>query len=199
MSKKTEIKNFVGRKIKFLQSQAETGEGKGMLANLRRGVGCELGEVPQLFGLVLLDMPETFLSRDGKATKEEWACYTALTLYALHQQGFDIKEKSMHIDENVSIGRSLLFLSERQEDSNREKRAMQKLQTLITSQDRKEISYHLKGLVQMLSREGIPLNYTILAADLFEIQNLEGKKRVSMRWGQDFYTKRNQKGRLSNE
>jgi len=51
----------------------------------------------------------------------------------------------MHIDENVSIGRSLLFLSERQEDSNREKRAMQKLQTLITSQDRKEISYHLKG------------------------------------------------------
>lgn len=87
MSKKADIKSFVGKKISMFQAEAGKGDGKAMLANLRRGVGHEPGELPQLFGVILLDMPEEFMSGSGIATKEEWACYIALTLYALHQQG----------------------------------------------------------------------------------------------------------------
>lgn len=191
MSQREEMKRFVSGKIRFLQAQANTGEGKALLANLRRGVGREPGEMPQNFGMLLLDMPEAFMSRSGKITEQEWACYTALTLYALHQQGFEVQSKSMHTDEKDSVGRALYRLAEKQEDSNGEKRSLQKLQTLVTSIDRKEMAYHLKGLVQILKREEIPLNYVLLSADLLEFQKPDGKNCVALRWGQDFYRKRN--------
>jgi CRISPR system Cascade subunit CasB len=65
MGKKEEIEAFVGRKIHILQAEADLGSGKAMLANLRRGIGHEPGELPQLFGILLSDMPEDFWSKSG--------------------------------------------------------------------------------------------------------------------------------------
>lgn len=190
MSKKTEVQNFVGKKIKFLQAEAGLGSSNALMANLRRGIGHEPGEMPQLFGIILLDMPEDFISESGIATKEEWVCYTVLTLYALHQQGFDIKSMSMHTNEKFSIGAAMRYLASTYEgDSNAEQRMLQRLQTLSTAVDMKELSYHLRGIVQLLKSKGIHLNYVTLAGDLYEMQFYEGKKQVCLRWGQDFYKK----------
>ena len=62
MSRKKEVQNFVGKKIYLLQTEAALGSGKAMMANLRRGIGHEPGELPQLFGVILSDMPEEFIS-----------------------------------------------------------------------------------------------------------------------------------------
>ena len=70
MSRKEEIRSFVGKKIRSMQTGAATAGTKAALADLRRGVGREPGEMPQLFGTILYEMPEGFLSRDGTATKE---------------------------------------------------------------------------------------------------------------------------------
>lgn len=202
MSKKSEIGFFVAKRIAQLQRKGERSatsrSGNVMLAILRRGVGKAPGELPELFGIVLSELPEeeAFTSSDGTATKGEWASYIALTLYALHRQGGDSEKDSAHTKEKVSVGRALKLLSERQregkQDLNAEKRALQKMQMLITSKDMNELSYHLRGVVQLLKREGIALNYKDLAEDLYEFQDADGKNRVSLKWGRDFY-RRNDK------
>ena len=165
-----------------------------MLANLRRGVGREPGELPQLFGILLSDMPEDFWSKSGTATKEEWVCYTALTLYALHQQGYDAKSQHMHTDEGVSLGKAMYKLAASYDgDPNAEQRVVQKMRILATSADVKELSHHLRGIVQLLKANGISLNYKRLAGDLYEMQFPDGKRKVCLRWGQDFYGGRDKK------
>ena len=57
MGRKEEIANFVSRKIYFLQKETGLSNSNAVLANLRRGIGYEPGELPQLFGIVLLDFP----------------------------------------------------------------------------------------------------------------------------------------------
>lgn len=194
MSKKTEIENFVGRKIHILQAEADSVSGKAMFANLRRGIGHEPGELPQLLGFLLSDMPEEFWSENGIATKEEWVCYTALTLYALHQQGYDAESQPMHTDEKVSMGKAMYKLAASYEgDSNAEQRVVQKLRMLTTSVDRKELFHHLRGIVQLLKSKGVSMNYKSLAGDLYEMQFPEGKRQVCLRWGQDFYGEKNKK------
>lgn len=194
MGTKAEIENYVGKKLYSLQAQADTGGGKAMFANLRQGVGREPGELPQLLGILLQDMPEAFWSRDGAATREEWVCYTALTLYALHQQGNDPQSRPMHTGEDVSLGKALFQLERAYgQDPNAEQRMVQKLRTLATAVNRKELSHHLRGIVQLLKSNGISVNYIKLAGDLYEMQFPEEKRRVCLRWGQDFYGGRNKK------
>ena len=194
MGRKAEIETFVGRKIYILQAEADLSSGKAMLANLRRGVGREPGELPQLFGILLSDMPEDFWSKSGTATKEEWVCYTALTLYALHQQGYDAKSQHMHTDEGVSLGKAMYKLAASYDgDPNAEQRVVQKMRILATSADVKELSHHLRGIVQLLKANGISLNYKRLAGDLYEMQFPDGKRKVCLRWGQEFYGGRDKK------
>ena len=194
MGRKAEIETFVGRKIYILQAEADLSSGKAMLANLRRGVGREPGELPQLFGILLSDMPEDFWSKSGTATKEEWVCYTALTLYALHQQGYDAKSQHMHTDEGVSLGKAMYKLAASYDgDPNAEQRVVQKMRILATSADVKELSHHLRGIVQLLKANGISLNYKRLSGDLYEMQSPDGTRKVCLRWGQDFYGGRDKK------
>ena len=194
MGRKAEIETFVGRKIYILQAEADLSSGKAMLANLRRGVGREPGELPQLFGILLSDMPEDFWSKSGTATKEEWVCYTAPTLYALHQQGYDAKSQHMHTDEGVSLGKAMYKLAASYDgDPNAEQRVVQKMRILATSADVKELSHHLRGIVQLLKANGISLNYKRLSGDLYEMQFPDGKRKVCLRWGQDFYGGRDKK------
>lgn len=69
------IENFVVQKIKLLYTD------KPNLARLRRGVGKQIGELPELIEYVLL--PDSMTSVQEQFVSK--AVYTALTLYALHQ------------------------------------------------------------------------------------------------------------------
>ena len=187
MSKKQEIMQFMNKKLAYLTAVSGQGEGKAMLAALRKGVGRVPGELPELFGIVLEDMPEAFFTKGMEPTKEEWACYTALTLFAMHQQGNDVTLNSMHIAHNVSIGTAMSRFAGQAEDSNAQKRMAVKLQALSTAKDMQEFSYHLKSIIQLLRSGGIALNYSQLAADIYEYQFPASRKSLYLKWGQDFY------------
>ena len=83
----SKIGEYVSKRIDILSKQKDTPSGRARLARLRCGVGKTPGELPELWGEFLSDLPEDMLSRDGVPTQGEWAIYLALTLYALHQQG----------------------------------------------------------------------------------------------------------------
>ena len=187
MSRKNEIRDFIYKKILILEKESSSGEGKAMLAQLRRGLGKKPGEDPRLFGVLLQDMPESFYSKEGVPTREEWACYIALTLYAMHQQGKSVDSDKMNTFENVSLGTAMKQLAVAQGDPNAKIRIQEKYKSLVGALDIVAIENYLRGIISLLKSKSIPINYSMLAADLYEIQFADSKTKVILRWGQDLY------------
>ena len=102
-----DIQDYVSERLDALAQTAEHPQ-KAMLAKLRRGVGRAPGDLPELWGFFLEGLPEKWESRGGPPSREEWAVYLALTLYALHQQGRSTREEdgNMH-KEGESLGRAI--------------------------------------------------------------------------------------------
>lgn len=185
MGRKDDIHIFIKKKIDYLSFLISSNQEKGVLADLRKGVGKVPGELPRVTGLVLTDMPESFMSSTGIPTKEEWACYITLTLFAWHQQGKG--STVMHKDGETGLGTAMRSLVNASNDSNAEMRIFKRLEAMATSPDIKGVFYHLRSIIQLLSRENIFLNYVKLAGDLFEWQFSERRSNVNLRWSQDFY------------
>ena len=45
----------------------------------------------------------------------------------------------------------------------------------------------MRGIIQLLRGEGIPIDYPMLAADLYRYQFNSLVSNVRLKWGQDFY------------
>ena len=184
VSQAQQIRQYAARQLARLRELPEHPR-KAALANLRRGVGRAPGDLPELWGTFLRDMPEEWKSKTGDPTKAEWAIYLSLTFYALHQQGHTLPGDSMD-RQGVGLGqavRSLVPSKEDPADSSIQKR----FNALATATQPREIAQHLRGIIQLLRAAGIPLNYAQLAEDLLYLQFPDSASRVRLRWGQDFY------------
>lgn len=187
MDRKKEIALFVEKRINYICAVSESNSGKAILANLRKGVGKNPGELPQVFPIIFEDLPEVFMSRNGVPTKEEWACYIALTLFSWHQQSHDTHLELVHTSNDQSMGRALRCLADQSEDTNSEARMLKRLQVLVSSMDIKEFAYHSRNIVKLFSSSNVKMNYASFAADVYEWQFPESNTNVGLRWGQDFY------------
>ena len=173
--------NFTAKQIARLSSGI--GGQKAALAELRRGVGKEPGEDPVLWGAFLLDLPEELYGKDGKPSREEWAIYIALTLYALHQQGKDPTADSVSA-EGEDLGKAVAGLAQDKEDRDR---ILRRFSSMVTAADMSGLSHHLRGLVQLMKAKGIRLDYPALAEDIYWWQVPSQKNRIKLKWGQGFY------------
>ncbi len=180
-----QVYSFTRDKLLSLAGRSKP-ETRAALANLRRGVGHKPGEVPQLYGEFLEDMPGEMYSEGNGPTYAEWAVYMAVTLYALHQQSKDIHENNMN-QENISLGEAAARLVADKDDRER---IWKRFYVVATSDDMQEMSYHLRGMIQLLRDKDIPLDYPRLAKDLFLYQcSRESADHIRLTWGQDFYKK----------
>ena len=182
ISAREKIGKYVYGQIALLTENMKYSGGKAMLANLRRGAGKTPGELPELWGIFLNGIPGEMLSRNGEPTKEEWAIYISLTLYALHQQG---NSESIHKD-GIGFGKAAAMLMNEQTDKERE-RVLRRFGPAVTANDMYELSHHMRCLIELMRNKGIKLDYAMLAKDIYDFQFSEGKKKVQLRWGQDFY------------
>lgn len=185
MEKEKQIRNYVKKQMEMLAGDAGTldlGSSKAQLAQLRRGVGKRPGELPELWGIFLRNMPEELMGKEGRPSYAEWAIYTALTLFALHQQGHS---EPMHAEgEENRLGRAVKKLAHGEEE---EENVRRKFSIAARSDDMEELSYHLKTLVRMLGSNDIKLDYEDLAKDLYRFQFENDADQVRLKWGQDFY------------
>ena len=180
-SKTQQVGDCVSLKLKYLESMLGTNIGRSTLANLRRGVGKNLGEVPEIWGLIFNGLPKNLLGTK-ELSNAEWAIYNTLTLYALHQQGHD---EYMNCDnDKVSIGTAVAKLIKNDDDM---KRILNRLNLVVTAVSPNDVEYHLRGIIQLLSNESIPLNYSRLAKELYLFRNSDYSKDVKLSWGRDFY------------
>ena len=160
-----------------------------MLAKLRRGVGKQPGEMPELFEILLMDMTEELYSKGDQPSYSEWAIYTALTLFALHQQG---KDHPMCVEggtENKNTGNSLgaAVGALVKKDRDREPAIKRRFDAVATSNEFTEFTHHARSMIQLLRAEDISLDYPRLAEDLFWYQFDEKRNRVRLSWGEDYY------------
>ena len=187
--RKQAVAAYMRERLGELRADSNESRVRAQLANLRRGIGRKPGDMPELWGMLFAEMPEEMLSQNGQPTREEWAIYTALTLYALHQQGSKISEQNMHAAEKPEnrLGRAVARLV-KDEENDRE-RIARRFNAFATADDMLTAAHHLRGLIQLLRAEEIPLDYVHLAENLYDFQNPDFRPSVRLEWGQDFYEK----------
>ena len=163
---------------------------KAALAQLRRGIGKERGELPDLLGFVL--PPEELSARPAAEKMAERAMYTALTLYAFHQQGSEAcVSAGMQADEQAvsrknSFGHAVRKLVKQ---SGNEEAVLRRFNQVLTAKDVTELAVHARGLVGLLRREKIPLDYPSFAVDLYWFQQAANRRETLLKWGKDYYMK----------
>lgn len=153
------------------------------LALLRHGVSKRLGADARLIGLVfghdtdLYERPEALSSTPQPA---EQAAYTALTLFATHQQSH--RSARMHRP-GYSLGRSARLLGRK---SNARDAVRRRFTTLATATSWDETAHHARGLIQQLRAYAIPLDYGQFARDLYGLSSVHADD-VRLVWGRHFY------------
>ena len=184
--KATDVKACVARQLDRLQ-QMQKPRQRAELAELRRGIGHQPGDLPALWGSFLEAMPESFWGGEGPS-HAEWAVYLALTMYALHQQG---KDTSSMNEQGMTLGKAVRRLAEKNAASSGqnwdESSVLRRFNALATAASMPEAAHHLRGIVQLLRREDIPLDYPQLAEDLYKFQFIDYAANVRLQWGRDLY------------
>jgi len=183
-SKAGKISQFVQARIARLSHIHNESMLAATLAKLRRGIGKEPGSLPELWEVTLDGLPETLQGNDDRPSFGERAVHTALTLFALHQQSKDIKEKWM-CEPGASLGGAMREMIRRNPD--REMAITRRFVAAVTADGYEELVWHLRGLVQLLRTEELKLDYPQLAKELFEYQYPDRRDRIRLQWGRQFY------------
>lgn len=180
-----EITQFLTKRL----AQLSTGSpgARADLARLRRGIGKKPGEIPELWALTLDGPNEKY--QGAEATRMENAIYTALTLFALHQQS---RPTSVHKPSKEDARYTMGWAARKLVDSGSSEKAVQRhLNALTTAPTMSELAHHSKSLISQYRSANIALDYVQLAIDFYWLQNPRTAQRVLLSWGRDFVANKN--------
>ena len=185
--KTQDVKLYAAQQLHRLQALPDN-QRRAELAKLRRGIGHAPGELPELWGSFLLEMPESFQGRSAPSAAE-WAVYLALTLYALHQQG----EENVSMNEKgCTLGRAVRLLAQNSAAAAQdwtESSVLRRFNALATADSMPEVSHYLRGMVQLFrgNEPKLKLDYPRLAVELYRFQLPDQAANVRLQWGRDLY------------
>ena len=152
---------------------------RGELAALRRGVSRSPGELPEIWELTRVEVPD---GAGDAPTWEEIAVHTAMTLYAVHQQS---RTEPM-FSPGVGLGSAARRLIGPPDEENPSARA--RFNALVTSTTVAELRHHLRGFVSLLRARGFALDHAMLADDVLRFQQPGGAKQVRLTWARQYYS-----------
>ncbi|MEU1126069.1 type I-E CRISPR-associated protein Cse2/CasB [Streptomyces sp. NPDC005899] len=160
------------------------------LARLRRGAGREAGQLPDLWSLI--DTGPLHAPPDGARplserdlVRAEDALHVALTLWALHQQS---RPTGMHQPDRRDTRRGLGTAVRRMMKPGEIDEPLRKrLVRAGTAPDLASLGQRLRDIVVLLRREDIPLDYALLAGQLYTWQRPGGADTVRREWGRSFH------------
>lgn len=178
-----EVGEVVDERIRRLQSGylRDHPDAVATLAKLRRGAGKSIEQVPELVGLTMDHrFYETFGIHDPRTPDAEAAVHEALTLYALHQQSK--RDKSMH-RRGREFGDAVRRLMPPGDLNEPLRKRFVQAQTSSSRSTRLD---RLRGIIKLLRAEDIPLDYGLLADQLFDARTPAGAERVRRSWGRSF-------------
>ncbi|MEI2777234.1 MAG: type I-E CRISPR-associated protein Cse2/CasB [Tetrasphaera sp.] len=157
---------------------------RGDLARLRRLRPGDLGADTDSWALTMDVLPDALMGRRDQPNAAERATQAALVLFALHAQS---ARGAIHVPDR-SLGLAIRHLAEaRDGDDPTGGAVMARFQSLGRAQTYGQLMTHLRGLIQLLRTEAIPLDYGALGADLYRWQQPDGPAIVRLRWGRGFH------------
>ena len=150
----------------------------GELAALRKGANRPPGELPEIWALTSVHVPDY---AGDAPTWEEIAVHTAMTLYAVHQQS---RTEPM-FRPGAGLGSAAHDLVGRDEENPS---ARARFNALVTSTTVAELRHHLRGFVSLLRARGIALDHAMLADDVLRFQQPGGARSVRLTWARQYYS-----------
>ena len=165
-----------GLQARYLDNESRA---RGELAALRKGASRSPGELPEIWELTRVEVPD---GAGDAPTWEEIAVHTAMTLYAVHQQS---RTESM-FHPGVGPGRAARRLIGPPDEENPSARA--RFNALVTSTTVAELRHHLRGFVSQLRARDIALDHAMLADDITRFQRPNGAKQVRLAWARQYYS-----------
>ena len=165
-----------GLQARYLDNESRA---RGELAALRRGASRSPGELPEIWELTRVEVPD---GAGDAPTWEEIAVHTAMTLYAVHQQS-----RTEHMfSPGVGLGSAARRLIGSPDEENPSARA--RFNALVTSTTVAELRHHLRGFVSLLRARGFALDHAMLADDVLRFQQPGGAKKVRLAWARQYYS-----------
>ena len=165
-----------GLQARYLDNESRA---RGELAALRKGASRSPGELPEIWELTRVEVPD---GAGDAPTWEEIAVHTAMTLYAVHQQSRT--EPMFH--PGVGLGRAARRLIGSPDEENPSARA--RFNAMVTSTTVAELRHHLRSFVSLLRARGIALDHAMLADDVLRFQQPGGAKKVRLAWARQYYS-----------
>lgn len=149
---------------------------RAALAALRRGLGKEPGEAPDVFPVLLPILPDGELSR-----WDERVAYLVASLFALYPDAPPWPEAARERWQR-NLGASLRRLAEQTDSEGPERRFV-----ALLNSDVADLSHHLRGVVSLLksAKQPIPVDWVQLTWDLQRWNDAE--RRVQKRWAGAFW------------
>ena len=165
-----------GLQARYLHNESRA---RGEMAALRKGASRDSGELPEIWELTSVEIPEY---ASDAPTREEIAVHTAMTLYAVHQQS---RTEPMFAP-GRGLGRAARSLIGPPDEENPSARA--RFNALVTSTTVTELRHHLRGFVSLLRARSIPLDHAMLADDILHFQQPGRAKKVRLAWARQYYS-----------
>lgn len=165
-----------GLQARYLDNESRA---RGELAALRKGASRSPGELPEIWELTRVEVPD---GAGDAPTWEEIAVHTAMTLYAVHQQSRT--EPMFH--PGVGLGRAARRLIGSPDEENPSARA--RFNAMVTSTTVAELRHHLRGFVSLLRARGIALDHAMLADDVLRFQQPGGARSVRLNWARQYHS-----------
>lgn len=150
------------------------------LAVLRTGLNRPAGSAIALVPFYTCPIDD-YLARRGKVSDEQVAEHVALSLFGLHQQGH---RSPMH-KPGLSIGRALRRL--RQSGKFGEEALDRRVTATVNTTSVSAFAYRLRGLVEQLRSQAIPVDYDLLLRDVHYWHRSDGRHLVRRYWGLAYF------------
>lgn len=193
-----EIEKATERIIRQLYNNGDTD--KASLSALRSAATIDGYRAQKVWPVFLSNLDEQWLSKNGKATREEAAIFAAVRMYALHQQASDScafsrrnysdkkDEKKKDVEKN---GRELFeALNWIKQGTDFHEALDRRVQALLGTTNYNAAIDQLVHLMQIIKskKTGIQIDYARLAGDLYKFQlGYRQANEVRLRWGEQYY------------
>lgn len=188
-----EIEKATERIIRQLYNNGDTD--KASLSALRSATTIDGYRAQKVWPVFLSNLDEKWLSKNGKATREETAIFAAVRMYALHQQASDfcVFSRRNYSDkkDDEKNGRELFeSLNLLKQGTDSHEALDRRVQALLGTNNISATIDQLIHLMQIIKskKTGIQIDYARLAGDLYKFQfGYRQANEVRLRWGEQYY------------
>lgn len=189
-----------------LDSTRDASSTKALLANMRNSADKDISNNVDALAYVFSNLSYGEDDRGGELSYMEQAIFTAIQMYAIHQQSnVESVLKFGNGDENESrekkykanIGDALATLRSDESES-----IDKRFNAMITATNFNKLSYHLRQMIKILkSKSDAKVDYAKLAEDLYWFM-IGRKEEVRLSWARSYYKYRKNEemeGEIKNE